>query len=58
MCMFEFLLRQEIDGPQIEQFLLCGQKFHNSRMMEEGTSLTTHVQKDSLEVKMGEGVTS
>ena len=56
--MFEFLLRQEIDGPQIEQFLLCGQKFHNSRMMEEGTSLTTHVQKDSLEVKMGEGVTS
>ena len=23
--------RQEIDGPQAEQFLSCGQKLHNSR---------------------------
>ena len=26
-------LRQEMDGPQVEQFLPCGQKLHKSRMM-------------------------
>ena len=26
-------LRQEMDGPQVEQFLPCGQKLHISRMM-------------------------
>ena len=28
-------LRQEIDGPQAQQFLPCGQKLHKSRMMEQ-----------------------
>jgi len=28
-------LRQEKNGPQAEQFLLCGQKLQNSRIMEE-----------------------